>query len=138
MTAVYNNVRGIYMKKWLVAVLFGAALVLGACGGGTDDNGNNGAANNDNNNAEQNDKAEDQGGTVDTAAAEKLYENNCSGCHGADLTGGMGPDLTKVGSTHSAKEIEDIIHNGTGQMPAQSQVSDEDATTIANWLADKK
>lgn len=127
------------MKKWFLAILFVMALVLGACGGGNDnDNAEEPADNNDNAGTEEATDEGNDNGSVDTAAAEEIYSNNCAACHGADLSGGAGPDLTKVGSNHSAKDIEDIIHNGTGSMPAQSQVSDEDASTLAGWLADKK
>nr|P80091.1 RecName: Full=Cytochrome c-550; AltName: Full=Cytochrome c550 [Virgibacillus halodenitrificans]AAB21857.1 cytochrome c550=c-type monoheme ferricytochrome [Bacillus halodenitrificans, ATCC 49067, Peptide Partial, 35 aa] [Virgibacillus halodenitrificans] len=35
------------------------------------------------------------GGSVDSAAAEEVFESNCASCHGADLSG-AGPDLTQV------------------------------------------
>lgn len=114
------------MKKWLFTILFGSALVLGACGG--DDDGNNNAANNDDN----------AGDSVETSAAEDIYKNSCASCHGGDLTGNNGPDLTSIGADYSADEIEDIIENGIGGMPPQKQVSDDDRTELANWLADKK
>lgn len=112
------------MKKWLFAVLFGSALVLGACGGGGDDGASE-------------DKGEDNG-AVDSAAAEDIFKSNCSSCHGADLSGGAGPDLTKVGADHSKADIEDIIQNGKGGMPAQKQVTGDDLDTLASWLAEKK
>ncbi|WP_188454127.1 cytochrome c551 [Virgibacillus oceani] len=127
------------MKKWLCTVLFGSALVLGACGGGDDgasDNADDNAG--DNATEEPADNGGSEGGTVDTAAAEELFESNCASCHGADLSGGVGPDLTKVGSRYSADEIAGFIQNGKGQMPPQKQVSKEDAQTIASWLAEKK
>jgi len=80
-------------------------------------------------------QAEEGGETA--AEPDAIYEANCSACHGADLTGGMGPDLTSVGSDHSADEIVDIIQNGTGAMPAQSQVSPEEATALAEWLVEE-
>lgn len=114
------------MKKWLLAIVFGAVLVLGACGGDNSGNGNdNGAA--------------DNGNSETASAGEEAYvKNNCASCHGADLSGGAGVSLEKVGSDHSAEDIEDIIENGQGGMPAQKQVSDEDRTEIAKWLASKK
>ncbi|MFD2211770.1 cytochrome c551 [Virgibacillus halophilus] len=112
------------MKKLLMTVLFGSAIVLGACGGGGD-------------NADKN-KGGESGGTENASAAEDIFQSNCSSCHGSDLSGGAGPDLTKVGKKHDAKEIEDIIHNGKDGMPAQTQVSDKDAKTVAEWLASKK
>lgn len=125
------------MKKWLFTILFGSALVLGACGGGGDDGGNDEPADNGDTNTEES-TGDESGGSVDTAAAEEMFQNNCASCHGADLSGGMGPDLTAVGADHSADDIVNIIQNGKGQMPAQKQVSEEDAQTLASWLAEKK
>src|SRR5699024_9618100 len=102
------------MKKWLFAILLGAALVLGACG--VSDDGANEETAEDNTEEESND------GTVDTAAAEEILESNCASCHGGDLSGGAGPDLTAVGADHSSDEIIDIIENGVGSMPQQDQV----------------
>src|SRR5690625_442373 len=57
---------------------------------------------------------------------EALFENNCASCHGDDLSGGMGPDLTQIGNKHSADEIKEIILQGQGDMPA-IDVEDEQA-----------
>lgn len=113
------------MKKKLLALLMGTTLVFGlaACGG--------------------NDKADDKGktdngGSATTASAEDIVKSKgCIACHGADLSGGAGPDLTKVGSKYSESEIEDIIKNGLGTMPAQN-LSDDERTTVATWLSEKK
>ncbi|MFD2629156.1 cytochrome c551 [Oceanobacillus kapialis] len=126
------------MKKWLFTVLFGSALVLGACGGGGGDNETEEPA--DNGTTEESNEAKDEesgGGTVDTAAAEEAFQSNCSSCHGADLSGGVGPALTNVGASHSAEEIADIIKNGQGSMPA-GQATGDDVELLANWLAEKK
>ena len=72
------------MKKKLLALLFGTSLVLAACGGGDTEEGT---------------KDTGSKGTETTASAgdaEKLYGQYCASCHNADLTGGVGPDLTKV------------------------------------------
>src|SRR5690625_6612645 len=105
------------MKKWLVAILFGSALVLGACGGGGSSDGDGGG---------------------ETSAAEAVYKKNCASCHGQDLSGGAGDDLTSIGSKYSADEIADIIEHGTGNMQPQKQVSDDDRKILSEWLADKK
>ncbi|MFC2947253.1 cytochrome c551 [Virgibacillus sediminis] len=125
------------MKKWLMAVVFGSALVLTGCGGGGDEGGTDEPADNGNGDTGTEESA-DGGGTVDTASAEEIYQNNCASCHGGDLSGGAGPDLTSVGAEYSAEEIADIIQNGKGSMPAQDQVSAEDRETLANWLAEKQ
>ncbi|RYG74401.1 cytochrome c [Lentibacillus lipolyticus] len=114
------------MKKGLLSILFGTALVLGACGGGDDGGTDNG------------DSAGDNGeGATETAGAEEIYQNNCASCHGGDLSGGAGPDLTAVGADYSKDDIVDIIQNGKGGMPPQD-VAEEDAQTLASWLAEKK
>ncbi|HLR81471.1 MAG TPA: cytochrome c [Bacillota bacterium] len=114
------------MKKWLMAILFGSALVLGACGGGDDGATDGGDAGGD-----------DAGETTEASGAEDLYKQNCASCHGEDLSGGAGPDLNNAGANNSADEIKDIIVNGQGSMPAQD-LPEEDAQTLADWLAEKK
>lgn len=122
-----NTIKQIFrgtklMKKWLVALGLGSVLVLGACGGG-DDSG-------DTSNG-------DDGGDTSVAAGEQAYKDNCASCHGNDLEGGAGPALDGVGSDYSVEEIEDIIENGIGSMPAMKSVPDEDKTAIAEWLSSK-
>lgn len=120
------------MKKWLLAVLFGAVLVLGACGG--DEDASQEPADTDDAGTEE---ATDGGEAVDTAAGEEVYQANCAMCHGADLAGAAGPDLTTVGGTYSEEEIADIVTNGKGSMPAQS-VAGEDLDALTAWLAEKQ
>jgi cytochrome c551 len=110
------------MKKKLLTMLMGTALVMGlaACGGGDEDKGT--------------DTATD---TASSDAGAKIFDQKCSSCHGGDLTGGMGPNLTKVGSTYSKDEILGIIKNGKGQMPP-NVVEGDDANQVAEWLAAKK
>ncbi|TMN21346.1 cytochrome c551 [Lentibacillus cibarius] len=119
------------MKKGLLSILFGTALVLGACGGGDDGGTDNG----DNGDTGTEEPAGENGES--TAAAEEIFQNNCASCHGGDLSGGAGPDLREVGSDYSSDEIVDIIQNGKDGMPPQD-VSDEDAQALASWLAEKK
>ncbi|CDQ39013.1 MULTISPECIES: cytochrome c551 [Virgibacillus] len=121
------------MKKWLLTMLFGSALVLGACGGGDDGASEEPADNGDTGTEEPS----GEGGSVDTAAAEEVFESNCASCHGADLSGGQGPDLTQVGSRLSSDEIADIIKNGKGSMPG-GMATGEDVQILADWLAQKK
>lgn len=103
------------MKKKLLTLLFGTSLVMGlaACGGGD--------------------------GGKDTAAdpGAKIFDQKCSSCHGGDLKGGMGPDVSKIGATLSKDDILNIIHNGKGGMPP-NVVAGDDADKVAEWLAAKK
>jgi len=68
---------------------------------------------------------------------EAIFTNNCASCHGDDLTGGMGPDLTQIGNTLSTDEIKEIILNGQGQMPP-IDVGDAQAEAIADWLLEQQ
>lgn len=107
------------MKNKLVAMMFGAALVLGACGGGN------------NNNA---------GGDGETAGvdADKVFQANCATCHGGNLEGrGNAPALTNIGSELSESEIHDIIQNGKNGMPP-GLIKGEELDAVAKWLAEKK
>ncbi|MBR3121355.1 cytochrome c550 [Oceanobacillus profundus] len=81
---------------------------------------------------------ESQEGETTGGDPEAVFQANCAACHGGDLSGGMGPALTTVGSTHSADEIADIIQNGIGSMPAQSQVAGEELTALSEWLSEQK
>lgn len=68
---------------------------------------------------------------------EAIYANSCASCHGDDMTGVVGPDLTAVGSDHSAEDIEEIIANGQGSMPPGT-APPEEAAVIAEWLSEMK
>jgi cytochrome c551 len=110
---------GVAMKKKLLKMVLGTALVMGlaACGGGDDEAG---------------------GDTAAAGDAEKIYSQKCSSCHGGDLKGGMGPDLTAVGASKSKDEIAGIIKDGTdGGMPA-GLIEGDDLDKVADWLAAKK
>lgn len=121
-------VRGIKMKKKLLALFIGTSLVLAACGGAADN------ADKDKDTA-KNDTTTNTADT-DTATA-KLFENKCSACHGQDLTGGVGPNLTKVGSILSQDEMETIIKEGKGAMPG-GLIDESQAAQMAKWLSSKK
>jgi len=68
---------------------------------------------------------------------EAIFANQCASCHGDDLSGGAGPDLTAVGSSLSADDIKDVIDNGQGTMPG-GLVQGEEAELLAEWISEKK
>lgn len=111
------------MNKKLITLLLGTTLALSACGS-SDDNAN---------------KPENEGGTTTTSAgeADHIYKNKCLSCHGANLEGAFGPELKNVGSTLSKEEIETIIIEGKGGMPAKL-IKEDQAALVAEWLSEKK
>ncbi|MFD0711951.1 c-type cytochrome [Paenibacillus sp. GCM10027626] len=71
--------------------------------------------------------------------AEAIYKQNCIGCHAADLSGGVGPNLQKVGSRLTAEQIGVKITDGGSGMPAFKQSLDADQiNALTQWLADHK
>ncbi|MCE4955845.1 cytochrome c551 [Macrococcoides caseolyticum] len=104
------------MKKLLTGIAL-SALILGACG----------------NNAE---KKTSESSSNDPGR-EAYANSSCIGCHGRDLEGGSGPNLTKVGNKYSEQEILKIIQNGKGSMP-KNLVKGKDAENIAKYLAKQK
>lgn len=118
------------LKNLLLAAGLSATLVLGACG--SDDSSSSDTTKED---TSMNDDSSKTESAVD---AEKIFANNCASCHGNNLEGNVGPNLTKVGSKYSSEEIQDIIKNGKGQMPAGILKEDEEIVAVADWLAEKK
>ncbi|WP_342566930.1 cytochrome c551 [Psychrobacillus sp. FSL K6-4046] len=116
------------MNKKLLAVIFGAGLMLAACGGGDD---------------EAKDTGTTDTGTTDSTEtasvdAEKIVNSKCISCHGGNLEGqGNFPALADVGSRLSEDEILDVILNGRGAMPGKI-IEGADAEAVAAWLAEKK
>lgn len=108
------------MKKKLLTIALGTSIVfaLGACG----------------NKAEES-KSSNQAASTDSA--EKIYQRSCAGCHAKDLSGATGPDLREVGGKYDAAEIEEIIEKGRGAM-SPGLIQGEDATKVAEWLAEHK
>lgn len=139
----------VFNKKFLGIVALVAVLALAGCGGASSSQNNaDQGTQQEQQQEQQTDQA--QGGTdsgeaggdgavaFDEAKAKETYQASCAGCHGQNLEGGFGDPLDKIGSKMDANAIYDIIKNGRGQMPAQGQVSDDDARNVAEWLASLK
>ena len=79
------------------------------------------------------------GAGAGTAAAQAVYKQNCMTCHGADLSGGVGPNLQTVGGRLSGDQIRNRISNGGGGMPAfKGTLSDDQINALVQWLSAKK
>lgn len=77
------------------------------------------------------------GNSANATAAEGIFKQTCAGCHGVDLKGAVGPNLTQVGARYSKDQILGIIGNGKGAMPP-GLLKGADADAVATWLAAKK
>ncbi|APH03601.1 cytochrome c551 [Bacillus weihaiensis] len=110
-------------SKKLLALFLGTSLVLAACGGAE----------------EPKEEATETTEGAETANAnpEEIYQQTCIGCHGGNLQGGAGPNLTEVGAKYDQDAIESIIINGQGSMP-KGLLNEAEAEVVAAWLAEKK
>ena len=70
--------------------------------------------------------------TGDATRGAAIFAASCSGCHGADASGGVGPALRDSGLT--AAEVEAVVASGRGAMPA-GIVSGQDAADVAAHVA---
>ncbi|KQL57324.1 MULTISPECIES: c-type cytochrome [Bacillaceae] len=114
------------MKKWMV--LAGLTLFLTACGG----NGDEAEAPETDNGT---DDETSEVGEYDEALAEQTYQQSCIQCHAGLSEGGTGPALAN--NNLSSNEIREIIVNGRGSMPAQSQLEEDEVDNLSMWLADQ-
>ncbi|KYG92270.1 cytochrome c [Metasolibacillus sp. FSL H7-0170] len=73
---------------------------------------------------------EAEGGETTEQTDGAALTAGCIGCHGGDLTGGMGPNLH--GIALSKEEIVDILTNGKGAMPAGTAKGNEEA--VAEYI----
>lgn len=76
---------------------------------------------------------DDQVSYYDEAYA--IYEQNCMDCHGNDLAGGPAPSLDTIGSKYTPANLQDIIQYGSGLMPGQSQLMDEELALLVEWFS---
>jgi len=67
-------------------------------------------------------------GDFDPAATA---EASCVSCHGSSYEGGVGPSL--VATELGQEEIEEILINGKGTMPA-GLVPEENVSAMAEWV----
>ena len=122
-------------KRLLPLLLLVVAFIVIAagCGGNKTNNNAPAPANNTGTNAPA------PANNTTTAAAEATYKAQCVGCHAANMSGGVGPNLQKVGGKLTAEQISTQIHNGGGGMPAYNGTLTEDQiNALTDWLASKK
>ena len=80
-------------------------------------------------------EAEGGGETTEETADDSALVQSCIGCHGGDLTGGMGPNLHGV----EADRIVDVLTNGIEGTPMAPNMKNEaEAKAIAEYISTLK
>jgi cytochrome c553 len=65
-----------------------------------------------------------------------IFAANCAVCHGADGSGGVGPDLRGIGQMHTLDELITVITNGRGAMPAwRDRLTAAQIRAVAQYVA---
>ena len=76
------------------------------------------------------------GSPDEDATGEEIYAQLCARCHGADLGGGVGPDIGP--SSNAAAEddeyLEFTVLNGRGRMPSFSSLDAEQVDRLVDYM----
>jgi cytochrome c551 len=76
---------------------------------------------------------------LNVEAAAAVYEQSCLMCHGDQLQGVSGPQLSDAGARLSELQIVRKIENGGGGMPGfKDSLSAEEIRNLAKWLSEMK
>ena len=69
---------------------------------------------------------------------QSVYESTCQSCHASDFTGnqlfGNVPSLIGVGGRRSVSEMQSIVKNGRGVMPAFASLSDSEVNAVIKFI----
>ena len=70
-------------------------------------------------------------------AGQEVYGRVCGACHGADLNGGIGPNLRTSAAARSAAAIAAVIHTPPQGMPRlfPTSLSETDVRAVASYVA---
>lgn len=67
------------------------------------------------------------------------YQQNCAGCHGAQMQGISGPELRKIGAKFTPDQIKTVILNGGTGMPSfDKRLNDKQVKALVDYLANEK
>jgi len=80
------------------------------------------------------------GESSDETGTRALYTSQCAVCHHDDLKGAPPdfPSLVAVGSRLTFSQIARTIHDGRGRMPGFPNLTAEETTAIADFLANRQ
>jgi quinoprotein glucose dehydrogenase len=72
-------------------------------------------------------------------AGQRLFTNNCMGCHGQDRKGtGNYPSLINVGSKYKDAQINTLLQTGRRMMPSFKQLTDQERQAIISYVTTNK
>ena len=67
-------------------------------------------------------------------AGEPLYQTLCSGCHGTQGRGRIGPNLVAHIEHHDIEEFADYILEGPGSMPSFGYLDNQEIADIIAYI----
>ena len=71
----------------------------------------------------------------DATAGESVFSANCAACHGADGTGGSGPDLTSEGESDA--ELAEYVLFGEEEMPGfDGDLDDQEIADVVAYVSE--
>jgi len=75
-----------------------------------------------------------QGDSSVIPEGRQLYDQHCAACHGADMTGGIGPDLSDVDMPDA--DLYQLLYDGIpdGGMPAFASLGSERVWKLVNFI----
>ena len=66
---------------------------------------------------------------------KQAFEGVCASCHGLDGQGGIGPAIASSPTLQNREALSNLVHNGTGTMPAVGNTWDDRmVNALANYL----
>lgn len=113
-----------------LSLVLGFGVLLGACDGGDDDH--HGACSHEEEARIDTVLALD----VDETAGAGVFANTCgnAACHGSDGNSGPAVDLGEHIPEHGADELACIVLAGSGDMPSQSGLTDQELADVLAYV----
>jgi len=70
----------------------------------------------------------------DVATGKQIFAAQCSGCHGFDGSGQLGPNLHGVEARRGDAGIFSVVRNGTGAMPPVMALNDQRVWQVVSYV----
>lgn len=64
----------------------------------------------------------------------KVYQQNCTACHGEDRKGLVGPSLLDLNQKYSLSDFKQLMVSGRGDMPSFSYMEEGEVESLYNYL----